>query len=110
MRLGWYAPLVIVLWVSWSVGAGFYYGNAQYVSYLQADEHLRIACYSEAESALCRDPVWLADDGPWPTILNQLANQAVQATLWAVLAIIAYWAFRWIWAGRRRSEFPPQSE
>lgn len=104
MRLGWYSRAVLVAWAAYTVLLGGYAGMQTQNLYQQADYAQQAECrvsqvpgYSDSE--FCQDPVKLGDT-PWATLLNGMMNHAVEGLGYVILAVIAYWAFRWIWAGR----------
>jgi hypothetical protein len=109
IRLGWYARLVIVLWVTWTVCAGVYFGYSEYYRALAGDTVMMQHCASSSDpitrgSPLCASDYRLSGEGPVPFVLNRMAQQGVYATLALPLAAFAYWAVRWILAGRSRRQ------
>lgn len=105
MRLGWYSRAVIVGWLAYTTLGGIPAGAEKQANYLAADSAFRMQCsINESEayrtSALCADPVLLGDE-PWMTLLNSVMKYAIDGFGYAILAVLAYWAARWIIAGAR---------
>lgn len=112
MKLGWYARLVIVLALFWTLGkAGHEYAEKQtmgiraqagefrrciemeYQKVNQAGRRPGESCSEYSE----RQFPWLFG---WESFSNELLTAALSAAFYALLSITFYWAFRWIWEGR----------
>ena len=119
MRLGWYARLVIVLMVFYTIGMGVNRSNQDAKAGYAAQENSRQMCESfEAKGIPLRDRrsgeecsdyasrqfSWMFG---WDTFSNNLMIKGVEALVLGLLSIILYWTGRWVLAGRRTSPRTP---
>lgn len=116
MRLGWFARLLIVGVVFWTVGGGTYRFNDDqkaaaglrqtYYSTCLEDEVLRRQpSYDRKPNEDCsaysqRQFYWLSN---WNAYTSRLMRNLVEAIAFALLATLFYWSGRWILAGRKPS-------